>query len=122
VTQMDKVTQSNAANAEESASAAEELSAQAEQLNNMVDELRVLVSGAASKKACAATTMTHKATGEKAHATTHLIHHETTAKAPATAKKKALAHMTADGNGKGKHHGSAEDVIPLSDEKELSRF
>ncbi len=43
---MDKVTQSNAASAEESASAAEELAAQATQLNEMVDELLHLVEGA----------------------------------------------------------------------------
>ena len=45
VTQMDKVTQSNAANAEESAAAAEELTAQAESLNDAVAELLRLVDG-----------------------------------------------------------------------------
>ncbi|MFP4104564.1 MAG: methyl-accepting chemotaxis protein [Phycisphaerae bacterium] len=45
VGQMDQVTQSNAANAEESASAAEELSAQAEELNAMVEQLRKMVGG-----------------------------------------------------------------------------
>jgi len=45
VGQMDQVTQSNAANAEESASASEELSAQAEELNGMVQQLQVLVGG-----------------------------------------------------------------------------
>jgi len=45
VGQMDSVTQSNAANAEESASAAEELSSQAEQLNMMVVQLRNVVGG-----------------------------------------------------------------------------
>jgi Methyl-accepting chemotaxis protein (MCP) signalling domain len=45
VTQMDQVTQSNAANAEESASAAEELSGQAEQLNGMVDDLQHMLGG-----------------------------------------------------------------------------
>jgi methyl-accepting chemotaxis protein len=45
VTQMDKVTQANAANAEESASASEELSAQAEQMNGIVQELSALVGG-----------------------------------------------------------------------------
>ncbi len=43
--QMDQVTQSNAANSEESASASEELSAQAAELNQMVDELRMIVGG-----------------------------------------------------------------------------
>jgi methyl-accepting chemotaxis protein len=43
--QMDKVTQSSAANAEESASASEELSSQAEQLRGVVGELVALVGG-----------------------------------------------------------------------------
>jgi methyl-accepting chemotaxis protein len=46
ITQMDKVTQSSAANAEETASAAEELNAQAEELKSTVVELMVLVEGA----------------------------------------------------------------------------
>lgn len=45
VSQMDKVTQGNAANAEESASASEELNAQASSLNNMVEDLVALVRG-----------------------------------------------------------------------------
>jgi methyl-accepting chemotaxis protein len=47
VSQMDKVTQQNAANAEESASASEELSAQAEDMNAIVGDLVCLVRGAA---------------------------------------------------------------------------
>jgi methyl-accepting chemotaxis protein len=51
VTELDKVTQQNAANAEESASAAEEMSAQAETMKSMVDELVAIVghSGQAPK-------------------------------------------------------------------------
>lgn len=45
VAQMNRVTQSNAANAEESASASEELSAQALQLDDMVDQLVRMVQG-----------------------------------------------------------------------------
>jgi len=45
VTEMDKVTQSNAANAEESASASEEMSAQAEQMKVSVGELATLIGG-----------------------------------------------------------------------------
>ncbi len=45
VAQMDQVTQSNAANAEETASASEELNAQAEELNTNVRALRALVTG-----------------------------------------------------------------------------
>jgi methyl-accepting chemotaxis protein len=46
VAQMDKVTQQNAANAEESASASEELSSQAESMQQIVSELVTLVGGA----------------------------------------------------------------------------
>ncbi|MBI1178189.1 chemotaxis protein [bacterium] len=49
VGQMDKVTQSNAANAEESAAAAEELSAQAETMKHSVSELMHLVDGRANR-------------------------------------------------------------------------
>jgi methyl-accepting chemotaxis protein len=49
VTEMDKLTQSNAANAEESASASEELSAQANELNDMVNVLVGIVTGAAAQ-------------------------------------------------------------------------
>lgn len=45
MTQMDRVTQSNAANAEESAAAAEELSAQSDALHEAVQQLQMLVSG-----------------------------------------------------------------------------
>lgn len=45
VAQMDQVTQSNAANSEESASASEELSAQAEEMQRMVMELVAMVGG-----------------------------------------------------------------------------
>jgi uncharacterized phage infection (PIP) family protein YhgE len=48
ITQMDQVTQSNSASAEESASAAEELYAQAASLKDMVGQLRQLVGGAAT--------------------------------------------------------------------------
>jgi len=50
MTQMDKVTQSNAANAEESATAAEELSAQARAMRESVQSLRALVSAAARQE------------------------------------------------------------------------
>ncbi|MCD8351256.1 MAG: methyl-accepting chemotaxis protein [Planctomycetaceae bacterium] len=50
VAQMDKVTQSNAATAEQAASAAEELSAQASALNGMVDDLVGMVEGRAGAR------------------------------------------------------------------------
>jgi len=45
VTEMDKVTQANAASAEESASAVKELHGEAEVLNRLVDELSVMLGG-----------------------------------------------------------------------------
>jgi methyl-accepting chemotaxis protein len=53
VSQMDKVTQGNAAGAEESASASEELSAQAELMRDSVHSLQKLVGGDASTKVAA---------------------------------------------------------------------
>ena len=49
ISQMDQVTQKNAANAEESASASEELSAQAESMKEVVSQLVTLVGGAKSQ-------------------------------------------------------------------------
>ena len=50
VAEMDKVTQNNAANAEESASASKEMSAQARQMKAMVDELATLVGTQSGKQ------------------------------------------------------------------------
>jgi methyl-accepting chemotaxis protein len=49
ISQMEQVTQSNAANAEESAGASEELSAQAQTLNEIVAQLTALVKGGGSQ-------------------------------------------------------------------------
>lgn len=65
VTQMDKITQANAANAEESAAAAEELSAQATTLRQVVEELEELV-GVSSGSVNAALPMETKASQPKA--------------------------------------------------------
>ncbi|RXH58775.1 methyl-accepting chemotaxis protein [Granulicella sibirica] len=51
IIQMEQVTQSGAANAEESAAAAEELNAQAEAMRDIVGRLRVMVDGASSSLA-----------------------------------------------------------------------
>jgi methyl-accepting chemotaxis protein len=59
--QMDKVTQSNAANAEESASASEELSALAVELDGMVQTLVGIVNGAAERAAAMNSNVVKKA-------------------------------------------------------------
>ncbi len=57
VAQVDQVTQSNAASAEESASAAEELSGQAEEMNRLVRELVAMVGGAGANQSAAPRTV-----------------------------------------------------------------
>ncbi|MBI2511513.1 MAG: MCP four helix bundle domain-containing protein [Opitutae bacterium] len=76
VTQMDKVTQSNAASAEESAAAAEELNAQAHLLDNAVTQLEQLVGGqhsvaVAPPPARVATAAAHARPAKRELAATH---------------------------------------------------
>ena len=79
---MDKVTQQNAANAEESASASEELSAQAESMKEVVDQLVALVGGAGARMA---------ASGEPKK-TEHHLHANLEHKAPQLEKAAAKSH------------------------------
>jgi len=92
VSQMNRVTQSNAANAEESASAGEELSAQAGRLDEMVSALQGLVGGTTKVASSTASYSTRPIT------------------------------EPADGGGRSQRRSSRpEDVIPL-DEDELRKF
>ncbi|MBW8888819.1 MAG: hypothetical protein JF616_13775 [Fibrobacteres bacterium] len=68
VTEMDKVTQGNAASAEESASASEELFAQAKELGDMVSSLVGLVDGASSAAARSAVASPETASPRRASA------------------------------------------------------
>jgi methyl-accepting chemotaxis protein len=79
LTQMDKVTQSSAASAEETASAAEELNAQAMELKNAVVELMKLVGGKVDSNAAKSTVASASRPAAKPHA----------AKAPAHAQRPA---------------------------------
>ena len=81
ITEMDKVVQQNAANAEESASASEEMNAQAEQLKDYVGDLSHLVSGKRNKTASAGRKRTIKP----------VSHH---LKTVGSGKKKMLSHDT----------------------------
>ena len=103
VTEMDKVTQQNAANAEESASAAEEMNAQAETMLGMVGELVAMVGGAGTDEAKPVQAR-HKAGGKGKHAL-------------ASAVKKVKSKV----GGSRKAGKPAEEVIPLEDD-ELSSF
>ncbi len=99
---MDKVTQSNAANAEESASASEEMNAQAEQMKVMVGELVVMVGGGGN-----GANQEHFSAMPPAQAK---IHQAPGVAAPAkTAKSKAMVVHKAQ-------EVTPEQVIPLGDE------
>jgi methyl-accepting chemotaxis protein len=115
VSQMDKVTQQNAANAEESASASEELSAQAEQMNGIVQELINLVGGSgANKEQTNTRTVSHTA-AQKTHPVLskldHTIHHIASGAGKKADTKKVEARTAAVAKAK------AAKSIPLDDNK-----
>ncbi len=123
VSQMDRITQANAANAEESASASEELSAQAVELNDMVEQLAQLVNGAAAQAAMSGSRKPQK----KAHH--HAQVHAAPAKSARAEKPAAAARRSAPAPVQ--HQQAFEqlqsapmdpkDLIPL-DDSELKQF
>jgi len=100
VTEMDKVTQQTAANAEESASASEELNAQAQQMRGYVAELSAVVGGNATDLSRQATAM--------AAADRRSVSPRGAAPAKRDSSAKALL--------KGGKTPRPEDVIPLDEE------
>jgi methyl-accepting chemotaxis protein len=128
VAEMDKVTQSNAANAEESASASEELSAQARDMNATVDVLAAIVGGQKATRnggGRIAGSAHTAAVGGMGASEDHVL------------QDRIHKMLHKDGNGKHQAHGytkqlkkpaaknqkvvKPEQVIPL-DDKELSDF
>ncbi len=118
VAQMDKVTQGNAANAEESASASEELSAQARELNDMVEALVAIVGGSSSDaNRMQVHSVSHKpvSTSRKGNTVNHLT----------TQNRSGQPMIAKSGSTKG-HDAkpqivSPKQMIPLDDD-ELSQF
>ncbi|HEY1173133.1 MAG TPA: methyl-accepting chemotaxis protein [Verrucomicrobiae bacterium] len=105
VTQMDKVTQGNAASAEESAAAAEELHAQAAALKGAVEQLQALVGG----KGEAAVTVNHaKPAAVAKSASGSKVLRPTVTKA--SASKPSLATNGANG-----HNGKHQDPLPMEE-------
>jgi methyl-accepting chemotaxis protein len=96
MSQMDKVTQSSAANAEESASASEELSSQAEQLNAVVGELVALVGGSRRQAADANRTPPTAARSHAEPAAKSRAQATATRKPPATKQPKPAALIPLD--------------------------
>jgi methyl-accepting chemotaxis protein len=107
VTELDKVTQQNAANAEESASASEEMSAQAETMKGMVDELLAIVGRSGKAKKADSRSGRAAPKSEKPH------------KAIAAAVNKFKAKT---GPAKKSAKPLAEAVIPLDDDKQFADF
>lgn len=117
VTQMDKVTQSNAANAEETASAAEELNAQAESVQDAVLELQSLVgnrttssntdskpqwNGVSKMTKNGTASNGHSAHAPKQNGKSHLI-------TPATKRGDLPLPETASANGSSHRNGGTDD-------------
>ena len=105
VGQLDQVTQSSAANAEESASSAEELSAQAEELHRVVQELRTLVDGRAASDGAPTTSDSRLGASSKPE-------QRMPGGIASPKRRRALTKAAAP---------SAEQVIPL-EEEELATF
>ena len=103
MSQMDRVTQSNAASAEESASAAEELNAQAEAMGETVNELQQLVGGSQAGRGPKSEVRGQKAEVVKAPVRTHPT-------APKSAGKPRPA--GSGGNGNGGHPTERSPAVP----------
>ncbi len=101
--QMDKVTQQNAANAEEAASASEELSAQADQMNGIVGELATLVGGSTQNANVGRTASARPSKQHQLGRSDHVFHHVANGGSQRT-KTKVTAKAT------------AEKMIPLNDD------
>lgn len=108
ISEMDKVVQQNAANAEESASASEEMSAQAEQLKDYVDELVVLVTGRKNE------TSRKSAVQDLHHPMKAVSSRSSKPKAVQTAKKSFLAHKT--------NEVRPDQVIPFDEDDSFKDF
>jgi methyl-accepting chemotaxis protein len=107
VSQMDKVTQQNAANAEESASASEELSAQAASMKEIVSELVVLVGGSQANRTAEDRIPTGKTHG-------HGALHSIAASKPSGSFGRKTTNAPA--------RAAAEKAIPMDDHKQMEAF
>jgi methyl-accepting chemotaxis protein len=85
---MDKVTQQNAANAEESASAAEQLSAQAENVKTTVNALSAIVGGSGGGGRDARSTQVSSPVSIGAHEHAPATAHSTNSNEPASSESK----------------------------------
>ncbi|MHC4475820.1 MAG: methyl-accepting chemotaxis protein [Planctomycetota bacterium] len=121
VAQMDKVTQQNAANAEESASASEELSAQAEQMNQMVAQLVTLVGGSTAQRSTSVTTSSGRHRAIKVDHEAAKKTHDLLSKHQGLGQSDNVLHNIATGSGQKPQQTAAatkttaEKLIPLDE-------
>ena len=101
--QMDKVTQQNAANAEEAASASEELSAQADSMSDIVGQLAALVGGNAQSISLDKTTKSKSHGQRQLSKSDHVFHHVAGGPSKRAETKVAV-------------RSTAEEKIPLDDD------
>jgi methyl-accepting chemotaxis protein len=124
VAQMDKVTQQNAANAEESASASEELTAQAKSMNEMVDQLAALVGGHSRQRH----KEEHKGTTHAGHSavqdSSNKVRTQTPVRSKAFGRSDEAFHQIAKGDKKAAKPARrpAERKIPLDDGEAMDHF
>jgi methyl-accepting chemotaxis protein len=123
--QMDKVTQQNAANAEESASASEELSAQAESMNDIVNELAALVGGTSGRRSASERKSSGRHVNFKVDHDVAKRTHELLASNQGLGKSDHTFHKIADGSDKKKpklaaKRTVAKSTIPLDDDQSLN--
>ncbi|NUN96017.1 MAG: DUF3365 domain-containing protein [Candidatus Omnitrophica bacterium] len=120
VAQMDKVTQSNASNAEESASASEELSAQAEELKQIVEGLIAVVRGDSAARENRVDLAAHSARKETQKAVADHSHPRTESHIRSVAPR--FNRLNGNGSlgalaqaGVRDRHVRGDEVIPLED-------
>jgi methyl-accepting chemotaxis protein len=112
VTQLDKVTQQNAANSEESASAAEELNSQAASLSQTVAQFRIKAQvSLGTSSPAAATSASKPVAGDR----TRRGWEGASAKKPSNGHAKELVGAGSSANGNG-HAKKPSRILPLDDE------
>ena len=128
VAQMDKVTQQNAANAEESASASEELTAQAESMNDVVNDLVALVGGnrTASRKQTYGRSRSGRVNNTDYYSAVKKTH-EPVSKHHGLSKSDHVFHNVAEGSKQQAEKpktivGSAAHAIPLDEDDDFKEF
>ena len=123
VAQMDKVTQQNAANAEESASASEELSSQAESMNDIVAELVALVGGKAGGRSAQSTgRATHRSPARAGRGAAQEQHSISRTNIKSPSRLAANDHIFHKIAGKPSSEGSIRQAIPLGEDDDMNGF